>query len=117
MWLRELRPREVNRLAQNNTDGLWQSWPWNTGLLIPNAVLYLLVKHTASLMPVCKEISGCGQRNATIIMLKHGALSTLAMTEIHDHKLSEVLTSCRAECSILVKSTGPEPDSLGSNPN
>lgn len=84
MWLRELRPREVNRLAQNNTDGLWQSWPWNTGLLIPNAVLYLLVKHTASLMPVCKEISGCGQRNATIIMLKHGALSTLAMTEIHD---------------------------------
>lgn len=62
-WPREPRPREVKWLAQSNTDSLWQSWPLNTGLLIPKAVPCLLFKNTSSLMSVCKETSGHLQRN------------------------------------------------------
>lgn len=61
----------------------------NVGLLIPDAVLYLLLKHTAPLKSV-KRFQGVYKDTTTMITLKHGILSTLAMTEICD-KLYEVV--------------------------
>lgn len=106
-WLRRRRPRKVKWLTQNNTDGLWQSWLLNTGLLILNAVFYLLFECTASLMSVCQDISRYNQKNSHNYCIEAwNPLNSGNNRQKHNHKLCEltVLSPCRAEHIVLVKS-------------